>query len=177
MNAHVDRLVIGLVVFVLLESPSPAPLNPPILDDRSYKDLVSETAARIPTHTPEWTNYRAGDPGFRLLDFFALLEPPVLENLLVEDHLRPFWSTLPFEGEEFRGQFAYTWLDAALTLAEDPASARSPTWLTDHGIDRAWTFNELLMAARVPEPAGFALLASGVMLLVGRLHRRKRNAV
>ena len=172
MNVCVDRAVIALVAFVLLESPSPAPLNPPVLDDRRYDDLVAETVARIPAHTPEWTNYRASDPGFRLLDFFALLDPPVLEDLLVEDHMQPFWNTLPFEGEEFRGQFAYTWLDAALTLAEDPASVRSPTWLTDHGIDPAWTFNELLSAANVPEPAGALLPAGGAILMAGRLRRR-----
>ena len=177
MNAHVDRLVIGLVLFSLLESPAPAPLNPPILVDRRYDDLLTETVSRIPAHNPEWTNYHASDPGFRLLDFFALLDPPVLEELLVEYHELPFWNTLPFEGEEYRGEFAYLWLDAALTSAEDPASLRSPTWLTDHGIDPAWTFGELLTAANVPEPAGALLLAGGAMLLAGRLRRRERNAV
>jgi hypothetical protein len=177
MNILVDRLVIGLALFLLLESPAPAPLVPPILDDRRYSELVAETVARIPTHSPEWTNYRTSDPAFRLLDFFALLDPPVLEDLLIEDHMQPFWSTLPFEGEEYRGQFAYTWLDAALTSAEDPASVRSPTWLADHDIDPAWTFNELLSAANVPEPAGAMLLAGGAMLLASRLRRRERNAV
>lgn len=175
MKMHVDRFMIGFIGFVLLESVSPAPLNPPVLDDRSYDDLVAETLQRIPTHTPEWTNYRVGDPGFRLLDFFAIIDPPVLDDLLVEDHMRPFWSTLPLEGEEFRGQFAYTWLDAALTSAEGPGAMRSPTWLTDHGINPGWTFNELLAAARVPEPAGFMLLAGGVMLLVNQWHRRSRR--
>jgi len=177
MNAHVDRLVIGLVLFLLLESPAPAPLVPPIFADRRYSELVAETVARIPTHNPEWTNYKQGDPGFRLLDFFALIDPPVLEDLLIEDHMLPFWSTLPFEGEEYRGQFAYTWLDAALTSAEDPASVRSPSWLTDHGIDPNWTFNELLSAANVPEPACALLMAGGVMLLASRLRRRESNAV
>ena len=172
MNALIRRLAFGLLAFVMLESPSPAPIVIPALDDRSYSELVEETKGRIPAHTPEWTNYRAGDPGFRLLDFFALFDPPVLEDLLVEDHMRPFWNTLSFEGEEFRGQFAYTWLDAALGVAEDPAAVRSPTWLTDHGANPDWTFSELLAAARVPEPAGFALLIMGAMLLAGRLRRR-----
>jgi hypothetical protein len=173
MKVLVDRMVIGLVLFSLLESPAPAPLVPPVLDDRRYDDLVAETVARIPAHTPEWTNYRTSDPGFRLLDFFALLDPPVLEDLLVEDHMRQFWSTLPFEGEEFRGQFAYMWLDAALTSAEDPAGVRSASWLTDHGIDPAWTFGELLSAANVPEPTSAILFAGGVLLLASRLRRRK----
>jgi len=172
MNTHVDRWLIGLVLFVLLESQSPAPLVPPRLDDRSYNDLVAETVARIPAHNPEWTNHNESDPGFSLLDFFALIDPPVLEDLLVEDHIRPFWSALPIEGEEYRGQFAYLWLDAALTSAEDPAAVRSPTWLTDHGIDPAWTFTELLTAANVPEPASALLLVGGGLLLASRLRRR-----
>jgi hypothetical protein len=161
-----------LVLFVSLESPAPAPLNPPILDDRRYDDLVAETVARIPAHNPEWTNHNESDPGFRLLDFFALIDALVLEDLLVEDHMRPFWSALPIEGEEYRGQFAYVWLDAALTSAEDPAAARSPAWLTDHDVNPAWTFGELLAAARVPEPASALLLAAGALLLAGRLRRR-----
>ena len=39
------------------------PLRVPSLDDRSYEDLVEELVARIPAHTPEWTNVRKGDPG------------------------------------------------------------------------------------------------------------------
>jgi hypothetical protein len=39
------------------------PLRVPALDDRGYEDLVEELAARIPAHTPEWTNVRKGDPG------------------------------------------------------------------------------------------------------------------
>src|SRR5438876_6799794 len=39
------------------------PIPVPALDDRSYPDLVEELQARIPAHTPEWTNVRKGDPG------------------------------------------------------------------------------------------------------------------
>jgi len=168
MKVLVDRLLLTLVAILLLESPSPAPIMPPALDDRSYRELVAETVARIPAHTPEWTNFNEGDPGFRLLDFFRFLDEPVLESLLVEDHQRPFWSTLPFEGEEYRGQFAYTWLDAALTMAEDPATPRSPSWLTDHGINPDWTFDELISIANVPEPASALLLAWGLVLIARR---------
>jgi hypothetical protein len=53
---------------------------------------------------------------------------------------------------------------------------RSSTWLTDHGINPTWTFNELLAAANVPEPAGFVLLAGAVVFFASRL-RRRRNGV
>ncbi len=59
---------------------------PPVLDDRSYDQLVAETASRIPTHNPEWTNYYESDPGFRLLDFFRLLDARALDDLLIEYH-------------------------------------------------------------------------------------------
>jgi len=38
------------------------PIRPPVLDDRSYDDLVEELLARIPAHTPDWTHPRPGDP-------------------------------------------------------------------------------------------------------------------
>ena len=34
------------------------PLNPIQLDDRSFEQLFEEARARIPVHTPEWTNFR-----------------------------------------------------------------------------------------------------------------------
>lgn len=172
MKVFLDRALLTLFVLTFFESTSPAPIMRPALDDRTYRDLVTESASRIPAHTPEWTNYQEGDPGFRLLDFFRIIDPPVLEDLLVEYHQLPFWSGLPFEGETYRGQFAYTWLDAALTSAEDPATVRSATWLTDNGIDPDWSFDELLAVANVPEPATALLLLGGIASVVCRARHR-----
>ena len=60
--------------------------RPPRLDDRSYDDLVTELVARIPAHTPEWTNPRAGDPGRTLIELFAWLGDALLyrANLIPE---------------------------------------------------------------------------------------------
>src|SRR3954468_15607410 len=60
--------------------------RPPRLDDRSYEDLVAELVARIPAHTPEWTNPRAGDPGRTLIELFAWLGDALLyrANLIPE---------------------------------------------------------------------------------------------
>lgn len=62
------------------------PISPPALDDRSFDDLVSELIARIPAHTPEWTNPRQGDPGRTLIELFAWLADTVLyrANLIPE---------------------------------------------------------------------------------------------
>ena len=62
------------------------PIKPPALDDRSYQDLVTELVARIPAHTPEWTNPRVGDPGRTLIELFAWLGDTILyrANLIPE---------------------------------------------------------------------------------------------
>jgi len=62
------------------------PLNPPRLDDRSFDGLVAELIARIPAHTPEWTNPRVGDPGRTLIELFAWLGDTLLyrANLIPE---------------------------------------------------------------------------------------------
>lgn len=54
------------------------PLQVPNLDDRRYQQLLDEAVARIPVHTPEWTNFNHSDPGFTLVQVFAFLT----ENLL-----------------------------------------------------------------------------------------------
>nr|WP_319491944.1 putative baseplate assembly protein [uncultured Desulfobacter sp.] len=56
------------------------------LDDRNFDDLVKELVARIPSHTPEWTNPQVGDPGMTLIDLFAWLGDTLLYrvNLLPE---------------------------------------------------------------------------------------------
>src|SRR5580765_2456929 len=62
------------------------PIRPPALDDRSFDDLVDELLARIPAHTPEWTNPRIGDPGRTLIELFAWLTDTLLyrANLIPE---------------------------------------------------------------------------------------------
>jgi predicted phage baseplate assembly protein len=62
------------------------PLRPPRLDDRSFDGLVAELVARIPAHTPEWTNPRVGDPGRTLIELFAWLADTILyrANLIPE---------------------------------------------------------------------------------------------
>lgn len=62
------------------------PFFPPSLDDRSFNDLVDELIARIPAHTPEWTNPREGDPGRTMIELFAWLADTILyrANLIPE---------------------------------------------------------------------------------------------
>jgi len=61
-------------------------LVPPRLDDRTFPDLVAELLARIPAHTPEYTNPVPGDPGHTLIELFAYLGDTLLYrvNLIPE---------------------------------------------------------------------------------------------
>ena len=68
------------------------PLIIPQLDDRSYRDLLNEAIARIPVHTPEWTNFNDSDPGITLLQLFAFMN----ENLLFRSNLIPERNRLKF---------------------------------------------------------------------------------
>lgn len=62
------------------------PVTIPVIDDRRYQDLLDEALARIPVHTPEWTNYSSeSDPGVTLLELFSFLT----ENLLYRANLIP----------------------------------------------------------------------------------------
>jgi hypothetical protein len=67
-------------------------LQIPKIDDRSYDQLVSEALARIPVHTPEWTNFNDSDPGVTLIQLFAFMT----ETLLYRVQLIPQRNRLKF---------------------------------------------------------------------------------
>lgn len=68
------------------------PLQPPPIDDRSYRQLFEEALARIPVHTPEWTNRNDADPGITLLQLWAYMS----ETLLYRASLIPERNRLAF---------------------------------------------------------------------------------
>ena len=72
------------------------PLPTPNLDDRSFQDLVDEVLARVPAHTPEWTNPVVGDPGRTLVELFAWLTDTLLYrvNLVPESQKLAFLRLL-----------------------------------------------------------------------------------
>lgn len=47
------------------------PLTAPLIDNRSFDDIVAEARTRIPHYTPEWTDLNDNDPGIALLQVFA----------------------------------------------------------------------------------------------------------
>ena len=68
------------------------PLPAPKIDDRNYRDLVDETLARVPVHTPEWTNFNPSDPGVTLVQLFAFLT----ENLIYRANQIPMRNRAKF---------------------------------------------------------------------------------
>lgn len=57
------------------------PLEPPMLDSRTWEELVREARERIPRYTPEWTNLNDSDPGMTLVKLQAWLTETVLYEL------------------------------------------------------------------------------------------------
>ena len=51
------------------------------LDDRSFEDIVRDARRRIPTYTPEWTDFNESDPGITLLQLFAWLSEMIIYRL------------------------------------------------------------------------------------------------
>ena len=82
------------------------PILPPGLDDRSFDDLVEDLIARIPAHTPEWTNPRLGDPGRTLIELFAWLGDTLLyrANLIPERQRLAFLALLGIGLKPARGR-------------------------------------------------------------------------
>src|SRR5215831_15970713 len=95
------------------------PIRPPALDDRSFDDLVQDMLARIPAHTPEWTNPRLGDPGRTLIELFAWLTDTLLYrvNLIPERQRLAFLRLL---GEQMRSAIPATGL--IVVSLDDPVA-------------------------------------------------------
>ncbi|HXU35882.1 MAG TPA: baseplate J/gp47 family protein [Blastocatellia bacterium] len=72
------------------------PIQIPTLDDRRYQALLDEALARIPVHTPEWTNFNKSDPGVTLIEIFAFLTENLLyrSNQIPERNRRTFLKSL-----------------------------------------------------------------------------------
>lgn len=53
----------------------------PIIDDRTYADLVAEARTRIPRYTPEWTDLNESDPGIALIELFGWMTELLIYRL------------------------------------------------------------------------------------------------
>ena len=96
------------------------PIRPPALDDRTFSDLTDELLARIPAHTPEWTNPQLGDPGRTIVELFAWLTDALLYrvNLIPERQRLAFLRLL---GAQMQAAVPATGI-VALQFKDDQAS-------------------------------------------------------
>ncbi len=72
------------------------PITLPNLDDRRYPEILADALARIPAHTPEWTNFNKSDPGVTLIEVFAFMAENLLyrANQIPERNRRKFLQLL-----------------------------------------------------------------------------------
>jgi len=72
------------------------PITLPQIDDRRYRELLEEALARIPVHTPEWTNFNRSDPGVTIVEIFAFLTESLLyrASLIPERNRKKFLKLL-----------------------------------------------------------------------------------
>lgn len=68
------------------------PIKLPVIDDRTYEQIVSDALARVRVHTPEWTHTGAADPGVTLVELFGFMA----ETLLYRANLIPDRNRLKF---------------------------------------------------------------------------------
>jgi hypothetical protein len=147
------------------------PLIPPVLDDRSYDDLVQEMLANIPAHTPEWTNPQPGDPGRTLVELFAWLADTILyrANLIPERQRIAFLKLL---GQAMQPAAAATGI---LSLSLDPASVAPVAVAAQAKVSGAVNFETLseidilpvTAQAYIKVPLSAAQQASSMPLLSG----------
>jgi predicted phage baseplate assembly protein len=77
-------------------------LEAPRLDDRAFKDLVSEARQRITLYCPEWTDHNLSDPGITLIELFAWMTDIVLYRLnrVPDKHYIKFMELIGIRVEE-----------------------------------------------------------------------------
>jgi predicted phage baseplate assembly protein len=57
------------------------PLTPPVLDNRTFSDIVGQAKTLIPRYVPEWTNFNETDPGIALTELFAWMSELIIYRL------------------------------------------------------------------------------------------------
>jgi len=135
------------------------PLPVPELDDRRFDDLVAELLARIPAHTPEWTNPRVGDPGRTLIELFAFLGDALLyrANQVPERQKRVFLNLLGLGSKPAR-----------------PAHGLVALRLPDEGRDAV----DLRARARIERPLPFETLQEvAIAPVTGEVYLKRRVTV
>ena len=72
------------------------PLTEPQFEIQTYREILDDAIARIPAHTPEWTNRADPDPGITLLQLFSYMYEALhyRANLIPERNRQKFLRLL-----------------------------------------------------------------------------------
>jgi len=99
-------------------------LQAPVLDDRTYDDLVAEARSRISRYAPEWTDLNDSDPGMALVQLFAWMSEALLFRIgrVPDLHFVKFLQLLGIQQRP--AEPARTWL--TFPLAENQQQAVIP---------------------------------------------------
>lgn len=99
-------------------------LQAPVLDDRTYDDLVAEARSRISRYAPEWTDLNDSDPGVALVQLFAWMSEALLFRIgrVPDLHFVKFLQLLGIQQRP--AEPARTWL--TFPLAENQQQAVIP---------------------------------------------------
>ncbi|MEZ4868505.1 MAG: putative baseplate assembly protein [Caldilineaceae bacterium] len=99
-------------------------LPAPILDDRTFQQLVDEVRKRIPLYCPEWTDHNLSDPGITLVELFAWMTELLIYRLnrVPELHYIKFMEFLGYQRRSPVAAQTWTtfWLSRPLTEVTDP---------------------------------------------------------
>lgn len=102
----------------------------PVLDDRSFQQIVDEMKKRIPLYCPEWTDHNVSDPGVTLIELFAWMTELILYRLNQVPDLH-YIRFMEFLGLEHKAPSAAQtgvtfWLTKPLTYEGDPDNVGLP---------------------------------------------------
>ena len=137
------------------------PITLPNIDDRRYEDLRAETLARIPVHTPEWTNFNRSDPGVTLVELFAFLTETLLyrSNQIPERNRKKFLQLLRIPlnaAEPARGIVSFANASGpreTLTLARGAeVLAGAVAFRTEQGLDVLPVESQLFYKRKLIDP-------------------------
>ncbi len=102
----------------------------PVLDDRSFQQIVDEMKKRIPLYCPEWTDHNVSDPGVTLIELFAWMTELILYRLNQVPDLH-YIRFMEFLGLEHKAPSAAQagvafWLSKPLIYEDDPDNVGLP---------------------------------------------------
>ncbi|MEM7051211.1 MAG: putative baseplate assembly protein [Acidobacteriota bacterium] len=136
------------------------PLPVPQIDHRSQRELVREALARVPFHTPEWTNLNDSDPGVTLIQLFGFMTESLIyrANLIPERNRKKFLQLLGIELQAARAASTLVAfasprgpLSPVPLAAEQEITAGKVAFRTEHALTVLPIVGRIYLKAPIPE--------------------------